>query len=108
MEKFPVFVSKNTFKRHVDLLLIEEEGHLSMFLSKILAHLCTIKQYIVIENMFTTAQILEKHVTDCFGINGKQMIKMTKERETFKFKNYARKTKSPFMIYADFESILVP
>ena len=26
MEKFPVFVSKNTFKRHVDLLLIEEEG----------------------------------------------------------------------------------
>ena len=79
-----------------------------MFLSKILAHSSTIKQYIVIENMFPTAQILEKHVTDCSGINGKQMIKMTKERETFKFKNYTRKTKSPFMIYADFESILVP
>ena len=25
-----------------------------------------------------------------------------------KFKNFGRKIKSPFMIYADFESILVP
>ena len=24
--KFPIYVSKNTFKKHVDLLLIEEEG----------------------------------------------------------------------------------
>ena len=35
------------------------------------------------------------------------MIKMAKKGETVKFKNYTRKIKSPFMIYADFESILV-
>ena len=28
--------------------------------------------------------------------------------ESIKFKYFGRKTKSPFMIYADFESILVP
>ena len=31
-----------------------------------------------------------------------------KKGECFKFKNYERKIKSPFRIYADFESILVP
>ena len=25
-EKYPIYVSKNTFRRHVDLLLKEEEG----------------------------------------------------------------------------------
>ena len=33
---------------------------------------------------------------------------MPKKGEYVKFKTYDRKIKSPFMIYADFESILVP
>ena len=33
---------------------------------------------------------------------------MSKKGEYVKFKNFERKLKSPFMIYADFESILVP
>ena len=33
---------------------------------------------------------------------------MAKEGEYVRFKNYERKIKSPFMICADFESILVP
>ena len=32
---------------------------------------------------------------------------MAKKGETVKFKNYTRKTKLPFVIYADFESILI-
>ena len=36
------------------------------------------------------------------------MIKMPKKVEYVRLKNYERKVKSPFMIYADFESILVP
>ena len=36
------------------------------------------------------------------------MIVMPEKGEYVKFKNYERKIKSPFMIYADFESILVP
>ena len=41
-------------------------------------------------------------------INGKQKIVMPKKGKYIKFKNYERKIKSAFMIYADFESILVP
>ena len=33
---------------------------------------------------------------------------MTKKGKYIKFKNFGRKIKSPFMIYVDFESILVP
>ena len=33
---------------------------------------------------------------------------MHKKGEYVKFKNYERKIKSPFIIYADFGSILVP
>ena len=33
---------------------------------------------------------------------------MPKKGEYVKFKNYARKKKSPFMIYEDSESILLP
>ena len=35
------------------------------------------------------------------------MIKVPKKSEYCKFKNFERKLKSPFMIYADFESILI-
>ena len=33
---------------------------------------------------------------------------MPKKSEYVQFKNFERKVKSPFMIYADFEGILVP
>ena len=38
----------------------------------------------------------------------KQRIKMPREGQYVRFKNHERKIKSPFIIYADFESILVP
>ena len=49
---------------------------------------------------------MECHIKRCF--NGKQTIKMPKKGEYIKFKNFGRKIKSLFMIYVDFESILVP
>ena len=56
---------------------------------------------------FNTAQIRERQDNDHFEVNGKQMIKMAKKVGFVKFKNYTRKVKSPFRIYADFERILV-
>ena len=38
----------------------------------------------------------------------KLMIKMPKKGEYVRFENFKIKIKSPFMIYADFESVLVP
>ena len=58
---------------------------------------------------FRTEEISKCHIKDCFEINGKQKIIMSKKDEYVKFKNYERKIiKSPFIIYAHFESILVP
>ena len=56
---------------------------------------------------FRTAEKLKSHIKDCFKINGKKTIKMPKKGKYIKFKDRERKMKSPFMIYADFESILV-
>ena len=44
---------------------------------------------------------------DCFKINRIQRITTPKKVEFVKFKNVERKMKSPFMIYSDFEIILV-
>ena len=55
---------------------------------------------------FSTAEKLKCH-KDCLKINGKQTIKMPKKGGYVKFKNFERKIKSPFIIYADFESIRV-
>ena len=46
-------------------------------------------------------------IKDCFEINSKQRIKMPKKGEYVRLKSFERKMKFPFMIYADFESILV-
>ena len=55
-----------------------------------------------------TAGKLECHIRDCFKVNGKQTIKMPTKGEHIKFKNFERKIKSPLMIYADFESTVIP
>ena len=52
--------------------------------------------------------MLKRNIKDCFKFTGKQKITMPKEGEYFKYKTYERKIKSPFIIYADFEIILVP
>ena len=57
---------------------------------------------------FSTEEILKRHIKDCFKINGKQIIIMPKKDQYVKLKNYERKIKLLFIIYADFKSILVP
>ena len=114
--KYQIYVSKNTFKRHVDLLLIREEGKRHFVLIKKFKtfmhdhilhhgrkHFC---RYCL--KAFSAAEILKNHFNNIFKINGKQMIKMPNKGEYVRFNNYERKIKSPFIIYANFESILVP
>ena len=55
---------------------------------------------------FITEKILNRPIKGSFKINGKQTIKLPNKGEYVKFKNIERKIKAPFMIYADFESIL--
>ena len=84
-----------------------------MFLSMILILSCMIILYIVEGSFFCRyclqafreEEILKPRINDCFKINGRQMIQIFKEGEYVKFKIYEGKIKSPFMIYADFESV---
>ena len=57
---------------------------------------------------FSAEGILKHHIKECFKINGKQRIIMPKNGNYVKLKDYERNTNSPYMIYTDFESILVP
>ena len=57
---------------------------------------------------FSTEETLKLHIKDCFKVNCKQRIIMPIKGEYVKCRNYERKIKSPFIIYAGFESILVP
>ena len=83
-----------------------------MFLSKISIRSCTIIHYNVEENIFVVvvSKLLEqkKNWNVILKIAFKQTIEMPKKGEYIKFKNFERKLKSIFMIYADFESLLVP
>ena len=57
---------------------------------------------------FQPAKKLKYHIKDCFKNNGKQTVKKPRKGEYTQFKKFERKVKSPFMMYADLESILVP
>ena len=57
---------------------------------------------------FRTAEKLKCHIKDSFKINGKQTIKIHRKSEHIKLKIFEMRIKSPFMIYTDFEIILVP
>ena len=56
---------------------------------------------------FITKDVVKRHIKDCFKINGKQTVNINEKSEHVKFKNFERKLKSSFIIYTDFESILV-
>ena len=64
--------------------------------------------FVVIVYNFSVQEKLKCHINDCFKINSKQSIIMTNKGEYVTFKNYEGKIKSPFMIYADLENILLP
>ena len=59
-----------------------------MAISEISIHSCMITYYIKEQNIFcryclqaySMAEILKRHINDCFKINGKQMIKMPQKR----------------------------
>ena len=103
-------------ENHVDLLTIGEEGnrqyvpinvfntfmydHTLHCLRKHLCHYCL--------QSFSTEEILKRHIKNWFKINVNQTIILPKNGEYVNFKNYEIKIMLPFIIYADFESILKP
>ena len=115
-ELFPVYITERKKEQHVNLLLISNNDttHYCLVrnLSRLLASLTKYKgkkffcDYCL--HGFTRQDLLEQHEPHCRK-NGPQKIRMPSDNnDILYFKDIHKQLKVPFVIYADFESIIIP
>ena len=110
---FPIFISKEKFTDHMELLLITESENKHYVLIKDFnklmfrqtkhehrKHFC---MYCL--QCFSREDVLTEHKNNCISINGEQAIKMPEKGDKVYFKNHHKQLPVPFVIYADFEAI---
>ena len=106
---FPVYISDQTFKSLINLLLLidDDKSHyvyikdFNTFMfhktkNKNKKWFC--KSYL---QCFSSENVLMKHTEDCLSISGQQSINL--EKRTIEFKNHFKQLPVSFKIYADFE-----
>ena len=107
--------SKATYEEVLNLLLIERDGKSHYVLIKDFSRLMfnitkdRNKKHFCercFQN-FSSDKRLMDHKKDCIIVNGGQSIKMPEEGTFAYFKNYNKRLQVPFVIYADFESLLL-
>ena len=112
---FPIYISKENFEDHMELLLITEGKTKHYVLIKDFnklmynqtkhesrKHFC---MYCL--QCFSSERVLNNHKENCIQLNGTQAVKMpTKDNSILKFNNYHKQQPAPFVIYADFEALL--
>ena len=106
---FPVYISDQTFKSSIDLLLLINDDQ---------SHYVYIKDFNTFMfhkaknknkkwfckgclHCFSSKNVLIKHKEDCLSINGQQSVDV--EKGIIEFENYFKQLPVPFKIYADFE-----
>ena len=106
---FPIYVSDQTFKSSIDLLLLIDDDK---------SHCVCIKDFNTFMfhktknrnekwfcksclQCFSSENVLINHEEDCLSINGQQSVNL--EKGIIEFKNYFKQLLVPFKIYADFE-----
>ena len=112
-QKFPIYISKEKYQDHMELLLITEGENKHYVLIKDFnkfmfrqtkhehkKHFC---MYCL--QCFSREDVLTKHINNCISINGKQAINMPENGDKVYFKNHHKQLPVPFVIYADFEAI---
>ena len=112
---YPIYIAKEKFEDHMELLLITEgkKKHYVLIkdFNKLLynqtkhesrKHFC-----MHCLQCFSFERVLENHIKNCIQLNGTQAVKMpTKNNNILKFDNYHKQQPVPFVIYADFEALL--
>ena len=112
-QKFPIYISKEKFIDHMELLLITEgeNNHyvlikdFNKFMYNQTKHehrKCFCMHCL---QCFSREDVLTEHKNNCILINGKQAIQMPEKGHIVNFKNYYKQLPVPFVIYADFEAI---
>lgn len=113
---YPLLVTDDEKIRHVDLLYIKTEKQSHYCYIKNLSRL--VKQQITLHctkificrrclQYFGREDLLNKHKEYCNTHEAVRVV-LPKKGEVIKFTNYKSKMKIPFVMYADFECMLVP
>ena len=112
-QPYPIYVSKEKYQDHMELLLITKGENKHYVLIKDFnkfmynqtkhgnkKHFC---MYCL--QCFSREDVLTEHIPNCIAFNGEQAIKMPEEGDEVYFKNHHKQLSAPFVIYADFEAI---
>ena len=113
-EPYPIYVSKEKYEDHMELLLVmkDENKHYVLIkdFSKFMYNQTKHKERkhfcIYCLQCFSSERVLNNHKENCIQINGQQAVNMpTKDNNILKFNNFHKQQQTPFVIYADFEAI---
>ena len=112
-QKFPIYISKEKYQDHMELLLMTEGKNKHYVLIKDFnkfmfnqtkhehrKHFC---MYCL--QCFSREDVLTEHKNNCISINGIQAINMPEKGAKVYFKNHHKQLPVPFVIYADFEAL---
>ena len=112
-QKFPIYISKEKYQDHMELLLITEgenkhyvlikDFNKFMFRQTKHEHRKYFCMYCL--QCFSKEDVLTEHKNNCISINGKQAINMPEKGDKVYFKNHHKQLPVPFVIYADFEAL---
>jgi hypothetical protein len=114
---YPIRITKANHEDHMELLLLGDDdgGKHYVLIKDVNRMLCSVskhkeKKHFCLHCLHscTSEEILEKHKEICLEVNGTQATKLPEEGTKIKFKNHRNSMAVPFVIYADFESMLVP
>ena len=114
-QPYPIYISKEKNEDHMELLLItkDENKHyvlikdFNKFMFNQTKH--KNKKHFCMHCLlcFSSDRILNEHEYICIQVNGTQAVKMPdKDNNILKFNNFHKQQLVPFVIYADFESII--
>ena len=110
-QPYPIYVSKEKFEDHMELLFITENENKHYVLIKdfnkfIFNHTKhNNKKHFCMHCLlcFSSERVLTDHKENCIQINGTQAVKMpNEENNILKFENFNKQQAVPFVIYADF------
>ena len=112
-QPFPIYVSKEKYQDHMELLMITkgENKHYVLMkdFNKFMYNQTKHKErkHFCMHCLqgFSREDVLTEHIPNCIAINGEQAIKMPEEGDEVFFKNHHKQLPAPFVIYADFEAI---
>ncbi|XP_068675675.1 uncharacterized protein [Montipora foliosa] len=114
-QPYPIYVSKEKYEDHMNLLLITENKNnhyvlikdFNKFMYNQTKHKERKQFCMHCLQCFSSEKVLINHKENCLQVNGTQAINMpTRNDNILKFNNFNKQLAVPFVIYADFEAII--